>query len=267
MSGVNKDSTYRHLDHGCYSLLTPVLFRAVPSPHSTEMTSRGPRYSDSLESTHFFSGSGSIWTENVRRTTSSTTCTTAPPIRHSQRGRRRRQREREEKMEHERPQTTIRSHRFFRPKMQTPQDCGGREGKKEVRMRRPYFPYFLSLLYSACSFMCLVSLFYISNYQKTLKKLSNASKSYSTVQQTSLTAQYQGESGDCKQYFKSAVDEEGAEQSQAVVSQVFERQLEDVSPADTAKVDLLCRAVGRTTQHKELCVAAKSNQFILNNFE
>lgn len=61
--------------------------------------------------------------------------------------------------------------------------------------------------------MCLVSLFYISNYQKTLKKLSNASKSYSTVQQTSLTAQYQGESGDCKQYFKSAVDEEGAEQS------------------------------------------------------
>lgn len=115
--------------------------------------------------------------------------------------------------------------------------------------------------------MCLVLLSYVSNYPKTLKKLSNAGKSYSTVQQTSLTAQYQGESGDCKQCFKSAVDEEGAEQSQAVVSQVLERQLEDVSPADTAKVDLLCRAVGRTTQHKELWVAANSNQFILKKFD
>lgn len=65
---------------------------------------------------------------------------------------------------------------------------------------------------------------------------------------------YQGESGDSKQHFKAAVDEEGTEQSQAVVSQVFERQLEDVSPADTAKVDLLCRPVGSPTQHKELWV-------------
>lgn len=78
-----------------------------------------------------------------------------------------------------------------------------------------------------------------------------------------LTAQYQGESGDHKQHFKSAVDEEGAEQSQAVVPKVFERQLEDVSPADTAKVDLFCRAVGSTAQHKELWVTANINQLYL----
>lgn len=65
---------------------------------------------------------------------------------------------------------------------------------------------------------------------------------------------YQGESGDSKQHFKAAVDEEGAEQSQAVVSKVFERQLEDVSPANTAKVDLFRRPVGSTAQHKELGV-------------
>lgn len=65
---------------------------------------------------------------------------------------------------------------------------------------------------------------------------------------------YQGESADSKQHFKAAVDEEGAEQSQPVVSQVFERQLEDVSPADTAKVDFLCRPIGSAAQHKELWV-------------
>lgn len=76
------------------------------------------------------------------------------------------------------------------------------------------------------------------------------------------TAQYQRKSGDYKQHFKSTVDEEGAEQSQAVVPQVFERQLEDVSPADTTKVDLFCRAVGSTAQHEELWVIAEINQII-----
>ena len=45
---------------------------------------------------------------------------------------------------------------------------------------------------------------------------------------------------------------------------MFERQLEDVSPADAAEVDLLRRAVGGATQHKELWEAA---QFNVNNFE
>ena len=85
------------------------------------------------------------------------------------------------------------------------------------------------------------------------------SKSISAVQQASLTAQYQGESGDGKHGFKAAVDEEGAEQSQAEVSQVFERQLEDVSPADTAQVDLLRRSVRSAAQHQELWVAGNSN--------
>ena len=67
-----------------------------------------------------------------------------------------------------------------------------------------------------------------------------------------MTAQYQGESCDRKKLLEAAVDEEGAEQSQAVVSQVFERQLEDVSPADAAKVDLFSRAVGSAAQHEEL---------------
>lgn len=71
------------------------------------------------------------------------------------------------------------------------------------------------------------------------------------------TAQYQGETGDCKQCFKSTVDKEGAEQLQTVVSQVFERQLEDVSPTNTAKINFFCRAVGSTTQDKELCEASK----------
>lgn len=77
--------------------------------------------------------------------------------------------------------------------------------------------------------------------------------SSSTVQRST----HQGESGDCKEHFKAAVDEEGAEQAQAVVSQVFERQLKDVTPADTAKVNLFCRAVRRAAQHKELWVHQK----------
>ncbi len=74
--------------------------------------------------------------------------------------------------------------------------------------------------------------------------------------------QYQGESGDCKKNFKSTVDEERAQQSQAVISKVFERQLEDVSPANTAEVDLLCRAVGSTAQQEELWETAQSNQYV-----
>lgn len=62
----------------------------------------------------------------------------------------------------------------------------------------------------------------------------------------------QGESGDCKDGFKAAVDEEGAEEAQAVVSEVLEWQLEDVSPADAAEIDLFGRAVGSAAQHKEL---------------
>lgn len=88
---------------------------------------------------------------------------------------------------------------------------------------------------------------------------------YSTISSTNpVTAQYQREPGDGKQHFKATVDEEGAEQSQAVVPQVFERQLEDVTPADAPQVDLLCRPVGGATQHKELSVASNSNPFILN---
>ena len=68
---------------------------------------------------------------------------------------------------------------------------------------------------------------------------------------------HQGESGDGEEHLEAAVDEEGAQQAQAVVSQVFERQLEDVTPADTAKVDLFRGAVRRAAQHKELWVNRK----------
>lgn len=65
---------------------------------------------------------------------------------------------------------------------------------------------------------------------------------------------YQGEAADGEQHFEAAVDEEGAEHPEAVVPQVFERQLEDVSPADAAQVDLLRRPVGGAAQHQELRV-------------
>lgn len=65
---------------------------------------------------------------------------------------------------------------------------------------------------------------------------------------------YQGESGDGEHRFEAAVDEERAEQPQAVVPQVFERQLEDVSPADAAEVDLLRRPVRGAAQRQELWV-------------
>lgn len=63
---------------------------------------------------------------------------------------------------------------------------------------------------------------------------------------------YQGESGDGEQRFEAAVDEERAEEPQAVVPQVLERQLEDVSPADAAEVDLLRRPVRGAAQRQEL---------------
>lgn len=117
--------------------------------------------------------------------------------------------------------------------MQTPYDCEGKGRKK------------LDEIYLFHIFPVLVTIICLSNYLKVTQQNT-------TVQQSSLTGQYQGESSDRKQHFKSAVDEERAEQSQAVVSQVFERQLENVSPANTAKIDLFCRAVGSATQHKEL---------------
>lgn len=67
-----------------------------------------------------------------------------------------------------------------------------------------------------------------------------------------MTAKYQAESGDGEEDFQSTVDKERAEKAQAVVPQMFERKLEDVSPANTAQIDLLCWAVRSTTQQKEL---------------
>ena len=69
-------------------------------------------------------------------------------------------------------------------------------------------------------------------------------------------APYQRESGERKQGLKAAVDEERAEQPQAVVPEVLERQLEDVSPADAAQVDLLGGPVGGAAQHQELAATA-----------
>ena len=77
-----------------------------------------------------------------------------------------------------------------------------------------------------------------------------------------VKVQYQGESSDGEHLLEAAVDEEGAEEAQAVVPQVFERQLEDVSPADAAEVDLFGGAVGGATQHQELWEAAHRKQFI-----
>lgn len=69
-------------------------------------------------------------------------------------------------------------------------------------------------------------------------------------------SQYQGVSGDRKQGFKAAVDEERAEQPHTVVSEVFEGQLEDVSPANAAKINLFSWTIGSTAQHKELGATA-----------
>lgn len=65
---------------------------------------------------------------------------------------------------------------------------------------------------------------------------------------------YQGKSGDSEHHFEATVDKEWAEQPQPVVPQVLERQLEDVSPADAAEVDLLRRPVRSAAQRQELWV-------------
>lgn len=106
----------------------------------------------------------------------------------------------------------------------------------------------------------LITIICLSNHPKDTQQNT-------TVRQSSLTGQYQGESSDRKQHLKSAIDEERAEQSQAVVSQVFKWQLEDVSPANAAKIDLFCRAVGSAAQHKELSVKATFDQFIWKHFK
>lgn len=49
-----------------------------------------------------------------------------------------------------------------------------------------------------------------------------------------LCIAHQYESFDGKEHLKAGVDEERAKQAQAVVTQVFEGQLEDVAPADAA---------------------------------
>ena len=63
---------------------------------------------------------------------------------------------------------------------------------------------------------------------------------------------HQSEPADGEDRLEAAVDEEGAEEAEPVVSQVFEWQLEDVPPANAAQVYLLGGAVGGTTQHQEL---------------
>lgn len=63
---------------------------------------------------------------------------------------------------------------------------------------------------------------------------------------------YQDDAVNGEEHLKPRVDEEGAEQAQAVVPQVFEGQLEDVAPANAAEVNLLCGSVSSSTQHQKL---------------
>lgn len=63
---------------------------------------------------------------------------------------------------------------------------------------------------------------------------------------------HQYESLDGKEHLEAGVDEERAEQAQAVISQVFEGHLEDVAPADAAQVDLLRGPIGSPTHSQEL---------------
>lgn len=74
---------------------------------------------------------------------------------------------------------------------------------------------------------------------------------------------YQGESGDGKHHFEATVDKERAEQPQPVVPQVLERQLEDVSPADAAEVNLFCRPVRSAAQHQELWVKRRHQWWVV----
>lgn len=63
---------------------------------------------------------------------------------------------------------------------------------------------------------------------------------------------HQYESFDGEEHLKAGVDEERAEQAQAIVTQVFEGQLEDVAPADAAQVNLLCGPIRSATHSQEL---------------
>lgn len=63
---------------------------------------------------------------------------------------------------------------------------------------------------------------------------------------------HQYESSDSKVHLKARVDKERAEQAQAVVTEVFEGQLEDVAPTDAAKVNLLCGPIRSTTHSQKL---------------
>lgn len=63
---------------------------------------------------------------------------------------------------------------------------------------------------------------------------------------------HQYESFDGEEHLKAGVDKERAEQAQAVVTQVFEGQLEDVAPANAAQVNLLCGPIGSTTHSQKL---------------
>lgn len=74
---------------------------------------------------------------------------------------------------------------------------------------------------------------------------------------------YQGEPGDGEHHFEATVDKERAEQPQPVVPQVFERQLEDVSPADAAEVDLLRRSVRSAAQRQELWVKKTAVRWVV----
>lgn len=67
-----------------------------------------------------------------------------------------------------------------------------------------------------------------------------------------LCIAYQYESFDGEEHLKAGVDEERAKQAQAVVTQVFEGQLEDVAPADTAQVNLLRGPICSTTHSQKL---------------
>lgn len=72
------------------------------------------------------------------------------------------------------------------------------------------------------------------------------------VYTVSKTKQYQRKPSDGEQCFKATVEEEGTEQSETVIPQMFEGQLENVSPANASKVNLFCRPVGGATQGKKL---------------
>lgn len=63
-----------------------------------------------------------------------------------------------------------------------------------------------------------------------------------------LCIAHQYESFDGEEHLKAGVDKERAEQAQAVVTQVFEGQLEDVAPAYAAQVNLL-RGPIRSSTH------------------